>query len=257
MSELDLKSLLIRVKNKKTDKNYSERLNSRIDKYIITYNKLNNKKYPKTSPNIQRKQKIKTQLKDKIIELSEKTNISKVSYEHFGKIILLMIRSILTKPNFSGYTYKSEFYSDAIYKILKYLHNFDHTLMSARSGIRVNAFAYISQIIHNSIIYIINTKKRENENIKNQISLEIRDHHLPVFDQTNLHESTFEPEIKEDIKEFRILINDGETLLQKIIDLNITGEHKTIVYYPKLYNISMDEYYELRPYLKSLSIVRY
>ena len=80
-----------------------------------------------------------------------------------------MINRIMTKPQFSGYTYKDDFTSDAVFKILKYLDNFDHTLISKTSGQHVNAFAYITQIIHNSIMYIINTKKAEQDFIKSQI----------------------------------------------------------------------------------------
>ena len=79
-----------------------------------------------------------------------------------------MIKKILTKPQFSGYSFKDDFYSDASYKILKYIHNFDHTKTSKITGLHVNAFSYVSQIIHNSIIYIIGEHKKYNSRLQDE-----------------------------------------------------------------------------------------
>ena len=79
-----------------------------------------------------------------------------------------MIKKILTKPQFSGYSFKDDFYSDASYKILKYIHNFDHTKKSKITGLYVNAFSYVSQIIHNSIIYIIGEHKKYNSRLHDE-----------------------------------------------------------------------------------------
>jgi len=112
---------------------------------------------------------IKTKLKNKIITLSEVTLSDSATYERFGEVILLMIRNILKKPQFSGYTFKDDFCSDAIYKILKYLHNFDHTLISKITNVPVNSFAYISQIIHNSVLFVINSKKKESQRLNEYV----------------------------------------------------------------------------------------
>lgn len=259
-SELDLKSLLIRVKNKKVGKKYSEKYNSRINKYIKTYVKLTNKKYPKESGKLQRKIAIRHKLKDKIIKLSEMTNIDSNTYEHFGYVVILMIKSILTKPNFSGYTYKTDFYSDATYKILNYLHNFNHTLISKISGVEVNAFAYISQIIHNSIVFVINQKKKEQKNINKQVVGEINDHKIDIKNYNKEFHSTLESkyEFKEiPRKEFKIKIQDSLVEDVKKIIENEPKDEKITVYYPGSYKITMEEYYDLKPLLKNLSIVRY
>jgi hypothetical protein len=265
-SELELKSLLIRVKNRKIKLGLPQKHNSKINRYIKTYVKLHRTKYAEVEK-IQRKKQLKYKIKQQIISLSEQTEIDTFSHENFGSIILLMIKSILTKPNFSGYTYKTDFYSDAIHKILKYLHNFDHTLISERSGINVNAFAYISQIIHNSIVFIINTKKKELIRMQDQFSTEIMDHNLNIPNYNRVFASTVEfkgefEQIKH--KEFRIEIKKDSTLVNEIIKIREKEEalgsleHESIVvYYPSSYRITMDEYYDLKPLLINTSVVRY
>jgi len=265
-SELELKSLLIRIKNKNSNllEDYvsSSKLsdiqqNRKINKYIVVHTKLSKKKYN----DYDIKQKAKTlryKLKDKIIKLSEKVNIDKVSYEKFGEIILLMIKRILTKPQFSGYTYRDDFYSDAIYKILKYNYNFNHKLISKISNQPVNAFAYISQIIHNSVLYIINTKKKEQIRINSQVSLEILNHNLDIkdYEKNNNskylnedHESRIEHVVKLDIIPNSI-IDEVKLLREKFPDDYIK------LIYPDDYNITLSEYNDLRKYLNKFSILK-
>lgn len=257
-SELELKSLLIRIKNDKahlgdiTD-------NTKINKYIKWHTAINNKKY--TNPS--KRNLLKAKIKQTIIEKSEQTRIDDVSYERFGEIILLMVKNILKKPQFSGYTYKDDFYSDAVYKILKYLHNFNHTMVSDRTGQAVNAFAYISQIIHNSILYIINSKKKDLENLRKQIAMELLDHNLqPKIGEFHVWEDRgiSEDDIEEKIAIETINIKTIPTTLVDYIrtmDSDIEAFDRIEVYYPKDYIITMDEYNELSPLLKGkISIMR-
>ena len=174
-SEIELKSLLIRIKNKRAGIGTLEE-NNRINRYVRWHTDISRSKYD----DAKQKSRVRSQLKDKIVSLSEATTVDQVSYERFGAIILLMIEKILTKPNFSGYTYHDEFYSDAIHKILKYLHNFNHNLKSKRTGQPVNAFAYISQIIHNSVIYVINSKKKERDNFNKLKEIEEAKHEYGI-----------------------------------------------------------------------------
>jgi len=257
-SELELKSLLIRLKNRNKHLNYSQKYNTKINNYIKLYNKINNKKYNNEMNT--KKNRIKSKLLNTIIQLSEKTEIDHDSNERFGTIILLMIKAILTKPNFSGYTYKTDFYSDAIYKILRYLHNFDHTLISKISGKKVNAFAYISQIIFNSIIYIINTKKKERDNIKKQIDNTIISNNINIHKNHN-NKSTIDSDIfeKEIVKEYKLSLKDD--LLQKIKDISLENKDleniKTIIYYPSTKELTIQDYIEIKPFLKNISVIRY
>lgn len=161
-SELELKSLLIRIKNDRYELgkyDLNERINARV-KLHTALGELDLN--PDTSPE---RNVLRRRIYQNVVKLSEQTRVDYDSYERFGEIILLMIQKILTRPNFSGYSYRHDFYSDAVYKVIKYLHNFDHNLISKRSGLPVNAFAYISQYIHNSVIYIIGKHKKENDGL--------------------------------------------------------------------------------------------
>lgn len=254
-SELELKSLLIRIKNKRADIGTPDQ-NKRINKYVIWHTAINNKKYDAPA----KRNKLKAKLKERIIELSERTSVDSPSYERFGQIILLMVKNILKKPQFSGYTYRDDFYSDAVYKILKYLHNFDHTLVSERTGNAVNAFAYISQIIHNSILFIINKKKKENDQLKKQINIENLGHNLQIKDgEYNNRSMWTEDDEEKQIVDTVHLTEIKESLVKEIENLQdrLEGLTRLNVYYPKDYKISFDEYNELQHLLKSkISIMR-
>ena len=166
VNEVKLKSLTIRVNNKKNNIGDSVH-NSRINELVSTFLNLIQKSY-NDQKITSKKTRLKEHLKRRIVELSEKTQADEVTYNEFAKCILLMIKKILTKPQFSGYSFKDDFYSDASYKILKYIHNFDHTKTSKITGLHVNAFSYVSQIIHNSIIYIIGEHKKYNSRLQDE-----------------------------------------------------------------------------------------
>jgi hypothetical protein len=153
-----------------------------------------------------------------------------------------MIKNILKKPNFSGYTYVDDFYSDAVSKIIKYMHNFNYDLISAKTGIQANAFAYISQIIHNSIVYIIIEKKKEQESIKKYIHTQLSDNSLDYKDYETNNHSTTEDHIK---VEHNILIKDIDSTLYEELQYvlrDIPKNDIVNVTYPKKYRISFDEY---------------
>lgn len=256
-SELELKSLLIRIKNYRQGIGTPE-LNSKINEYIKKHTAINNNSRKVLS---HKKKYVKNTLKARIVKLSEQTCQDQDSYERFGEIILLMVKNILRKPQFSGYTYRDDFYSDASYKILKYLHNFNHLLISERTGLSVNAFAYVSQIIHNSILFIINTKKKELTNLRKKISMEHLDHNFRIRNYDFLmppKDDEPEPKEKEIIE--NIYLKGVETnLVHELekIEEDIERATQVNVYYPKEYRITFDEYNELKPFLKGkISIIR-
>ena len=163
-NELELKSIIIRIQTaRKLNKTNGSNKTITVDskKNISENRKIN--KYIQWASNIQKKnfkdtlkvKRVQNHIKEIVIKKSEVTPIDYKNYERFGAIIMEMVKHILTKPQFRGYTYFDDFMSDSVFKILKYLDNFDHTIISKRSGEPVKAFAYISQIIQNSIIYII------------------------------------------------------------------------------------------------------
>lgn len=251
-SELELKSLLIRIKNQRADIG-TPRLNNRINRYIKLFTAINSIKYnPPTKRN-----RIKGKLKARIIRDSENTYIDKYSYERFGEIILLMIKNILTKPQFSGYTYKDDFYSDAVYKILKYLGNFDHKMISPRTGALVNSFAYISQYIHNSILFIINSKKKENERFRQQVQMAHLSHSSKLKIYDTVKSPTEEQYIETKIKNVKLIdITDIVDEIKKAAE-DIDEYDRINIYYPKDYKISFEEYDKLKLLLRNkISIMR-
>lgn len=158
-NETELKSLLIRAKNKALDvgdTKWSTRLNNWIALFVTTDS------WSQTTRCI----RFRKSLARHIVWLSERTIATEQDVTRLCTIINLMIDRILLKPQFAHYTYIDEFYSDAYYKIFKYITNFNHRKISEISGSYVNAFAYITQIINNSIIYVITANKKYQDRIK-------------------------------------------------------------------------------------------
>lgn len=220
---------------KNTRKNDSNRLKKYIDKHTKS-----------------KSQKHKRILRDAIIHISERNIIDKKSYERFGECVLLIIKNILKKPKFSGYTYRDEFYSDSTNKILRYLKNFDHKKMSKITGQQVSAFSYLSQYVHNSILFIIETRNAE----KAEIEKFINTHNESIKIQQN--ESTvevIETVSHLEIKEIKVsLYDDIIELTSNVLNNNIN------VVYPNEYRISIDEYNKLTKIKdllgKQISVIR-
>lgn len=189
VNELFLKSLCIRVKNKAIGEGTPDR-NRRIDQLVQTYVRLLDKKYQ--DPVLTRKKNIlKEKLKKRIIKLSELTCSDDNTYNQFASTVLLMIKHILTKPQFSNYTFKDEFYSDATYKIVKYIYNFNHKKVSKITGKPVNSFSYITQIIHNSIIFVINQHKKQQSLCIDKVRKIVADQFADHTDQHDAPECLF------------------------------------------------------------------
>ncbi len=272
-SNLELTSLLIRIKNMKNNlecKN-SEQFNRMLNKYINWHTALTEKRYG-VSEDIEvrddsedchemnsRKRETLQNIKNRIIRLSEKTPANEEAYDRFGQIILLMVKHILTMPKFSGYSYKDDFYSDAVYKILKYLYNFDHTMISEKTGQPVNAFAYISQIIHNSIIYVINTRKKEQDNVKEQAKFNVlQESYSKSGLKNNLYISDTVKEPEPEKIEKTVYLKLDENILESIKNavLNASENIAKITFMiPKDASLNADEYYELEELKKKYSIL--
>ena len=190
-NELELKSLLIRIKNTRLADGTTKtsQTNVRSDEETIQKNKIVNKYIKwytailaKKFKNSKKAKDVQNHLKEKIILLSENVLIDKISYEKFGAIIIKMVNHIMTKGQFRGYSYQDDFVSDSVFKILKYLDNFDHTKISKISNQPVNAFAYISQIIHNAILFVIIKKKKEQDFLYQQVQDQRASLGLPLED---------------------------------------------------------------------------
>lgn len=217
---------------------------ARISKYI--------KKHQKS-----KSQKFKRSLREHIILISERNIIDKESYERFGEMVLLIIKNILKKPKFSGYTYRDEFYSDSTDKILRYLKNFNHKMISKiKTGQQVNAFSYLSQYVHNSILFIINTKNTEKQEVEKYVNTYNENIRL-LYNETSYTKEN--KSITLDIEEIKAsLYSDIIALSQENSDYEDTDEIKVL--YPKDYIISLDEYTKLTKLKellnKQISVIR-
>jgi len=221
LNELVLKKELVLVNNSKmmeTDKDIKEHDNRKIlDEIISVYVSTNDKKK-------------KIELEERFSIEVDKTFIKNYSSEKFGEYVLLMIDKMLTKHFFSGYTqeYKDDFKVDAIEKIFKYKHNFNPLFISERSGNRVKAFAYITQIIFQSFFSVINKHKQNREKMKN---IEFVSNSLlmecSVSDEllTNVMESTY---VGEDEKIDEYFVSSYNDI--KFILFNVDGKHISITY---------------------------
>jgi hypothetical protein len=134
----------------------------------------------------------KREIRQKIRELSDQTYIYRDT-NLFGEMISTMADRILTRPQFSGYTFKEDMKSLGIEYVLKYSNNFDPYKTSKLSGQAVSAFAYISTIIFNGILQVINSFNKEQKKMKAQIT----EHQKLIYSDPT--ESTIIPEF-EDIK---------------------------------------------------------
>lgn len=226
-NEIEVKSLSIREKNKFYNigtQEFNSEINSLIAEYAISKD---------------------AALKEQIIELSRKTQVDNQSHERFGEIVLLMIRKILTKPNYSGYSWSDEFYSNACYRVFKYIHNFDCDKKSDRTGNSVSAFSYITQIIIMSIIEVINKNNKIQKELEKISSAHNADLGLFPSSQNATTRDNFREE--EDVE---IIVDDFTRLVDEIAKYEKL--HKNIkIYYPKSYLIGFEEYSEIEKILKS------
>ena len=123
------------------------------------------KEFIENNPNIEYKDK---EYYHSEIERLENLTIEKQSKELMGHYVLLITKNLAKKSCFAGYTlnWKDEFFSRAIEHCFKYVHNFDENKISQRSGKKVKAFAYITQIIYTAFLDVISKRKKEQERLK-------------------------------------------------------------------------------------------
>lgn len=229
----------IRIKNLNL-RNIRKTDSIRIEKYIQKHTK-------------SKSQKFKRLLKEHIIKISERRIIDKNSYERFGEMVLLIIKNILKKPKFGSYTYRDEFYSDSTDKILRYLKNFNHKLISKITGQEVNAFSYLSQYVHNSVVFIIKTKKTEKQDIEKYVNT-YNENITLIY-----NESSYNKEEKTNIIEIKEI---KDTLYSHIISIadSFSNYNNIKITYPEDYRISLEEYNKLTKLKellnKQISVVR-
>lgn len=107
-------------------------------------------------------------------ELEKELRIYKNTHtvsEKLGNMILNMAKRYASKPCFYGYSYKNDFISSAVERVIEQLDmiNIDHA--------KSNPFSYITWICHNQFIAILNKEKKYQD-----IKTAVRDHLICEFE---------------------------------------------------------------------------
>lgn len=190
----------------------------------------------------------------------------KRSKENFGIMILKIVNKLSTRGNFAGYTesYKQDFYSNSLEKILSYaLNNIDLEMISPRSNERVKVFAYLTQIAMNAFIEVINKRKAEQKMINEQIVPfedfyeHVKKYYSPIRDEVKLERE--QPDIvlgyildesDENNKQYYLTENTIEVGLLESSLYDILAKYrenytKISFTYPEEYIMSLDEYMQI------------
>jgi len=137
--------------------------------------------------------------KNEVKEAKEKraNNIPQIP-KYIGESILLICSNLAKKPNFSGYTYKSDMISDAIMDCVAAVDNFDPERTN-------NPFAYFTQIAWNAFIRRIQKEKKqtyikhknfENSFIMNELWSDAENIHLKANEYSSEIVRSFEDKTK-------------------------------------------------------------
>jgi hypothetical protein len=189
-------------------------------------------------------------------QLLEKGADANYSRQKFGEIVILISDNLLKKPCFRNYSenWTEDFKSNAIYKIFKYINNFDPEKISKITGKKISSFAYLTQITYMAFIEVINKRKNDSSEImENMIPLQdLKPEHYIYSKFAN--ESRYYPdEHQPDDHEYFIFPSVSAFVVDNIICdtlydvLKIIREKhdKIHVTYPSTYHISMTEYRDI------------
>jgi len=173
-----------------------------------------------------------------------KTKIRNYTKEVFGEQVLMLIHNLLKKHCFSGYTqeYKEDFAIDAIEKIFKYSHNFDPTKISERSGKRVKAFAYLTQITTQAFISVINKKNDDKRRAKDYDVVSYSSMYDDKFVDKLFQEDNSSKYIEEEIIDAEYFIKDIEEVFDILSKANNKYKNIKITYTEEIKNIPLATY---------------
>ena len=193
----------------------------------------------------------KEELLEEIIKIQTDPNADKTK---FATQCMLIINNLQKRPQFSGYTsnWTEDYISNSIYKMLKYIHNFDHTRISKITGESVSPFAYLTQIAKAAFLEVIKKRKREDSFIKETVQYhELEDlvnrANTNIENMGNRSSLNNEYYYDDDIIHYnlrKLVIDDirFETIYDMLKYLFDKDVKKVKIEYPKKYNISLDEY---------------
>lgn len=165
--------------------------------------------------------------------------------EKFGQMIMLIINKILTRPNFSGYSWKDDFTSNAVEKILSYcINNFNPDGISRRSGQKFKAFAYITEITMRACWEVINNKNEE-QRIVNEYLVPLDSFNSLInkvvteskIKDVETHEKFFELTYDDVLKD---QLSNTYTSLYDLVKKHKDSKLKIV--YPTEYFLDMEEY---------------
>ena len=201
---------------------------------------------------------ITNELKDSLIteqeDLLSKGYVTKYPKTNFGQMVLDIVRHRAMTSKFASYTYRDEFLSNAIEKIMSYsINNFDENYVNPKTGMSSKAFSYITEIASRAFVAVINDMKAENDMLNEYISLD------SVYQQMNENNKSGELFVnspsrakEEEVKdthsmELDLEWEDGlvfeDNKYETLYDLlKLYDTHKLKVIYPNEYKIGIEEY---------------
>lgn len=83
--------------------------------------------------------------------------------EFLGDCFLKIATHYSYRPNFVNYPYINDLISDAVENCCRYCHNYNPEFVSLKTGRKINAFNYITQIVYYAFIRRIKQEKMEME----------------------------------------------------------------------------------------------
>ena len=91
---------------------------------------------------------------DVLVEWNEARKIDKgiLMPNYLGECFMKIVNNYGNRNNFSGYTYLEDMKAQALVICIQYAHNFDLSRSS-------NAFAYFTQVVHNSFLQMLKKEK--------------------------------------------------------------------------------------------------
>ena len=192
-------------------------------------------------------QKLKRDCRNQLRDLSYVTYTDRDT-NLFGSMIITMAERIVTRSQFSGYTFTDEMQSLGVQHILLYSHGFDPYIQSKITGQYVSAFAYLSTIIFNACIATINKFNLEQRKSKDAF----------LENQKHIHKapntSTIGPEYSAVERTIKIASIDPGGLIDKIKAITINEETQFII--PLGYKITKIDYDYILKYSYNISIKR-
>jgi DNA-directed RNA polymerase specialized sigma subunit len=145
--------------------------------------------------------------------------------KYIGESILLICNNLAKKPNFSGYTYKSDMISDGIIDCVAAINNFNPEKTN-------NPFAYFTQIAWNAFIRRIHKEKKQtyikHKNFENSFLMDSMDTeyvmHLSSNEYSGEIVKNFENSLTKTKKQSKLKglekFSEGEEIEESTLDSN-------------------------------------